>query len=368
MKILALILLIILVLYGYFILRTLYGCLKIKPFSSSSKQPMNSFSVVIPFRNEKENLQILIHSLSKLNYPKELFEVILVDDDSDEAFPIPTTNFSLAILPNHRKSASPKKDAIETAIKRATYNWIITSDADCVFSENWLLVLDDFIQEHSQAKMVCGMVLTSKRKRFVEHFQLIDFMSLQSATIGGFGIDKPFMCNGANFAYTRDFFEELNGFSGNQQYAGGDDVFLLQKAVKATAENVFYLRSEEHLVLTRPVERWSAFLSQRIRWASKTKAYENSFAKQLAIVIFLGNLGFLVALGGLFFSWYFIGFIILKIAVDLVLIGQTRNYAQPLNKFTVLFSCLIYPFFSTVTAVFVLFFNRYSWKGRQYNI
>lgn len=368
MKTLALVLLIILIFYGYFILRTLYGCLKLKSFSSSSKQPKNSFTVVVPFRNEKENLQNLIHSLSKLNYPKDLFEVILVDDDSEEYFPILNTTFSLSVLQNHRKSASPKKDAIETAIQKANFNWIVTTDADCIFSENWLLVLDNFIQERPQSKMVCGMVFTQKGESFLEDFQSLDFMSLQSATIGGFGIGKAFMCNGANFAYTKDFFAELDGFSGNQDFAGGDDVFLLQKAANIATENLFYLRAKEHLVLTRPVEQWSTFLSQRIRWASKTKGYQSSFAKQLAIAIFLGNLGFLAALLGLFFSWYFLGFIVLKITLDLLLIRQTSSYVPALNKFFIILSCFIYPFISSAIAMYVLLFKHYNWKGRTYKI
>lgn len=368
MKTLALVLLLILIFYGYYILRTLYGCLKLKPFSATTIQPANSFSVVVPFRNEKENLEKLLHSLSKLNYPKDLFEVILVDDDSSQPFSIPNTNFSVAVLPNQRKSASPKKDAIETAIKRAQFNWIITTDADCLVSENWLLVLDNFIQAQPKAKMVCGMVFTQKGKTFLEDFQLLDFMSLQSATIGSFGIDKAFMCNGANFAYTKDFFDQLEGFSGNHDFAGGDDVFLLQKAVQRAKENLFYLRAEEHIVLTRPVQQWSALFSQRIRWASKTKGYQSSFAKQLAIAILLGNLGFIAALFGLFFSGYFLGFIVLKITLDLLLIRQTSQYAARLNTFSILLSCMLYPFVSTAIGLYVLFFKKYNWKGRGYDI
>jgi hypothetical protein len=54
-------------------------------------------------------------------------------------------------------------------------------------------------------------------------------LSLQGATIGSFGIGKGFMCNGANLAYKKSLFQELNGFQGNDTIASGDDVFLLQK-------------------------------------------------------------------------------------------------------------------------------------------
>jgi hypothetical protein len=70
----------------------------------------------------------------------------------------------------------------------------------------------------------------------LDHFQQLDLTSLQGATIGSFGLNKAFMCNGANFAYTKSLFEKLNGFDGNNKIASGDDVFLLQKAVEKFPE------------------------------------------------------------------------------------------------------------------------------------
>ena len=43
-----------------------------------SETPTSTFSIIIPFRNEANNLQELINSLNILDYPKELFEVIFV--------------------------------------------------------------------------------------------------------------------------------------------------------------------------------------------------------------------------------------------------------------------------------------------------
>jgi hypothetical protein len=56
-------------------------------------------------------------------------------------------------------------------------------------------------------------------------------MSLQGATsvvLNG----KGFMCNGANLAYTKTFFQELNGFDGNDKIASGDDVFYCRKRLR----------------------------------------------------------------------------------------------------------------------------------------
>jgi hypothetical protein len=46
--------------------------------------------------------------------------------------------------------------------------------------------------------------------------------------MGSFGIGG-FMCNGANFAYTKSLFEDLSGFDGNNTIASGDDVFFYKK-------------------------------------------------------------------------------------------------------------------------------------------
>ena len=61
----------------------IYGFTKVKTFESENSQPITKFSIIVPFRNESEDLPKLLQSISILNYPNNLFEVILVDDASD---------------------------------------------------------------------------------------------------------------------------------------------------------------------------------------------------------------------------------------------------------------------------------------------
>src|SRR5690554_4928738 len=356
------ILLLVFMLYGFFILWITFGHFRIKEFSFEPNVPQHTFTIVVPFRNEKENLPILLSSFSKLNYPNELFEVIFMDDNSNDKYSISTDWFDSSIIPNQRKSGAPKKDAINLAVQNAKFDWIITTDADCEVPENWLSVLDSFIQKNSQAKMVCGMVFTKDKSNFLSRFQLLDFMSLQSVTIGTFGIGKPFMCNGANFAYKKEFFKELNGFLGNEKIASGDDVFLLQKALKNHSKHVFYLKSEDFVVLTNPVLSWKELFFQRVRWASKTKAYKSIFAKLLAVVVLLGNLGFIFSVFGLFLSWSFLWLIGCKLLVDFIVLIQSKKT----NPTLFLLSGFIYPFFSFCVGMYVLFNRKYIWKDRVF--
>ena len=72
--------------YLLFIGQLIYGCNRMKRFSKKEFTPKTSFTIVVPFRNEKENLPNLLHSISLLNYPKDLVEIILVDDDSNDSW------------------------------------------------------------------------------------------------------------------------------------------------------------------------------------------------------------------------------------------------------------------------------------------
>ena len=353
--------------YILFIGQLIYGFNRMRRFSKAEFIPKTSFSIVVPFRNEKENLPNLLHSISLLNYPKELVEVILVDDDSDDEFRIQNLEFRIQMIKNVRKSNSPKKDAIETAIQIAKHDWIITTDADCLVQKDWLTIYDQYIQKN-EVEMVASGVCYIPKKGFLSAFQNLDFLSLQGATIGSFGINQPFMCNGANFAYSKSFFKELNGFQGNETIASGDDVFLLQKAVSFAPKKVGFLLAKESIVATNPVATWSDLFQQRVRWASKSTGYSSVYGKLLALVVFGGNLAWIVSfllwLVGLLDQNIFMLFVALKFLIDFILIYKTANFFESKLQY-VLASSLLYPFFSVSVAVYSLF-GKYSWKGRNF--
>ncbi len=353
--------------YLLFIGQLIYGFNRMKHFSKKEFTPKTSFTIVVPFRNEKENLPNLLHSILLLNYPKDLVEIILVDDDSDDEFRIQNLEFRIQMVKNIRKSNSPKKDAIETAIQIAKHDWIITTDADCLVQKDWLTIYDQYIQKN-EVKMVASGVCYLPKNGFLSAFQNLDFLSLQGATIGSFGIGKPFMCNGANFAYSKQFFKELNGFQGNETIASGDDVFLLQKAVSFAPKKVGFLLAKESIVATKPAGTCSELFQQRVRWASKSTGYSSVYGKLLALVVFSGNLvwivSFLLWLVGLLDQNIFMLFVAFKFLIDFILIYKTANFFESKLQY-VLASSLLYHFFSVSVAVYSLF-GKYSWKGRDF--
>lgn len=361
------ILFIILVVYVLFISVLIFGFGKMNQKEKVIIKPKTTFTIVVPFRNETENLPKLLHSISQLNYPTELFEVILVDDDSDEEFRNQNLEFRIQIIKNIRKSNSPKKDAIETAVKIAKNDWIITTDADCLAQKDWLNSFDQIIQEKG-LKMIAAGVTYLPKKGFLAAFQTLDFVSLQGATIGSFGIKKPFMCNGANFTYSKAFFNELNGFDGNENIASGDDVFLLQKAVLKEPKSVGFLYNSKSIVATPTVETWKKLFMQRVRWAAKSTGYSSVFGKTLALVVFATNISWILCLGlwiiGKLNQNYFMLFIGSKFLIDLILLQKSANFFKTKLKW-ILAGSLLYPFFSSTVALYSLF-GKFEWKGRTF--
>ncbi len=359
------------ILIGAFII----GFFRIKEFKLKKTPPSNTFTIIIPFRNEAQNLPELLNSLSKLKYPKELFEILLINDESEDDFMSIISNYNannLRVINNERNSNSPKKNAIETGIRHSNFDWILTTDADCILPEYWVNSYDEFIQMNAPV-FIAGPVTFKINNTFLDKFQLLDFMALIGCSIGGFGILKPFMCNGANLCYKKDAFIAVNGFEGNKNIASGDDIFLLEKMIKKYPKQTKYLKSLDTLVVTSTMSTIRDLFSQRIRWASKTNSYTNSFTKFISLTIFLINLLCAVIITKSIIyqtiSSFSILILSLKVGIDFIIILITLKFMKKSTE--IIFFPIIsifHPFFNLAVAILTLIRRKYNWKNRDINI
>lgn len=376
MGIVSIVLLVILLVYVFLILQLILGFNKVKSFEVTDVTPKTAFTIVVPFRNEAKNLPTLLESISNLSYPHKLIEIILVDDFSTDhservciQWRMKHEHLDTTLLENLILSGSPKKDAIRRAMPIAKHDWIVTTDADCVVNKNWLLTLDNYIQVN-QPEMIVGAVMYKAKNNWFHHFQQLDLMSLQGVTIGSFGIGKPFMCNGANFGYTKKFFHEIGGFGGISEKVSGDDVFLLQKAINVNKDKVHYLKNNDVIVKTKPENDLFKLFMQRVRWAGKSTGYKSIYAKFLAVVVMLMNTslvcGLMLMVYGCF-DWriLLIAFLI-KYIVDYIMLYKSNAYLRKGKFFVPIASSVIYPFFSSLIGIYSLF-GSFRWKGRKFS-
>ncbi|HEV8079479.1 MAG TPA: glycosyltransferase [Chitinophagaceae bacterium] len=333
-------------------------------------------SVIIPARNEEGNIGACLTSVVNQSYPKNLFEIIVVDDFSTDSTATIINSFSkenvsLISLKDFVKEGelnSYKKKAIEVAISNAKGALIVTTDADCIVPHLWLQRIASFYKRYHPA-FIAAPVAYYGETNFLKIFQTLDFMTLQGITAAS--VYKKFhsMCNGANLAYEKAVFLEVGGFRGIENIASGDDMLLMNKISDRYPERVLFLKSPDAIVRTKPANTLQDFFNQRIRWASKADKYTDKKIIAVLLLVYLFNawllfLGILsILLPHVFYG--FIGVLISKTIIELFFLYPVARFfnkekllwwfplAQPLH--------IIY----TVIAGWLGKFGSYKWKERK---
>ena len=85
-------------LYGLLILYYWQSWKSIPGFIPGNRLPATKISVIVPARNEQENIGSLLQALQEQTYPAALFEVIVVDDHSTDETVIVAQKFPGVIL------------------------------------------------------------------------------------------------------------------------------------------------------------------------------------------------------------------------------------------------------------------------------
>jgi len=328
-------------------------------------------SVVVAARNESANIESLLRALQQQTLSPQRFEVIIVDDYSEDdtaakVKSIPMPNLRLT-QPLADALHSSKKKAIEAGIALASGNYIVTTDADCLPHPEWLQTIYQTLQT-TGASFIAAPVKFS-HSNFFEIFQCLDFIVLQGITAASVQTKLHAMCNGANLVYSKKAFEDVRGFEGIDTVATGDDMLLMHKIWKLDPSKVIYLKDQRAIVSTAPMPSVDQFLMQRRRWASKTFVYQD--ARIIAILLFVFALNlylFSLAITAIFIPKLWLTLLIALIAKTIVEWPFTSHIASFFGEKKLMRYFLFFqPFHITYTVVVgaISQFGKYEWKGRK---
>jgi len=333
-------------------------------------------SVIIPARNEEGNIGACLTSVINQSYPKNLFEIIVVDDFSTDGTAAIINSFSkenvsLVSLKDFVKEGdlnSYKKKAIEIAISNAKGALIVTTDADCIVPHSWLQRIASFYEMYHPA-FIAAPVAYYGENNFLKIFQTLDFITLQGITAAS--VYKKFhsMCNGANLAYEKAVFLEVGGFTGIDNIASGDDMLLMHKIFERYPERVLFLKSPDAIVKTKTANTLKEFLNQRIRWASKADKYTDKKITAVLLLVYLFN-AWLLFLGilSILLPHVFCGFVGVLIAKTIVELFFLYPVARFFNKEKLLWwfpAAQPFHILYTVIAGWLGKFGSYKWKERK---
>lgn len=342
------------------------------PTNSNAGSGHIPVSIVLVARNEALNIQATLSSLFAQNYPKHLLEVILVDDNStDDTLAVAAQfgheNLKILQLDAQAVTNSFKKAAISQAIRYATGQLIVTTDADCTMGNKWLSAMVGFYESNS-CKIISGPVVFYKERNFFERIQTLEFLFLIGMGAAAIGNRKPITCNGANLLYEKAAFEAVGGFSGIDDLASGDDELLLHKMADISTNAVGFAKSIDAMVYTYPKPTWRDFIQQRKRWASKSTRYTNKPIVFMGIATWLFNLSILINFVlGIFNSQFLIisAFqLCMKMGVEYIFLFRiTRfNNRTDIQKYAPLVSILHVLYLIYIGIAGNL--GKYHWKGR----
>lgn len=371
--------------YIWLILYYRKAWMEIPDFKIAGKSNGNGpfISIIIAARNEEKNIGACIQSILNQTYTKDKFEIIVTDDHStDKTVSIIQSfqNQNIALLHlsdfiDDQRLNSYKKKSIDTALKFAKGELIVTTDADCLAPKKWLETLAGFYQEKSPVFVALPVMFhpplpsDSFLKKLFKIFQSLDFMSLQGITGASVFKNIHAMCNGANLAYRRDVFFEVGGFEGIDDLATGDDMLLMHKIQKRYRKEIMFLKSRDVIVKTQTADTLKDFMNQRIRWASKADRYTDRKITGVLLLVYLLNVWLLILAVISFFNlnalYLFVISGLIKTIIELIFLFPVAGFFNRKKYLWCFLPAQPFHILYTVIAGWLGKFGSYQWKGRK---
>lgn len=294
------------------------------------------FSIVIACKNEENNLISLFDAFRNLDYPKNDFELILVDDHStDQSFSM-MQKFCLENPQFHALRVDypykGKKSALDKGIRFATYPNVLLCDADCIPQAQWLSEWSRAFSDQDLPDFVIAYSPELESSAFRSFITLITASNYASTCALG----SPFSCTGRHLLIKKKTFLELGAYSDIEHIQSGDDKLLLNKFVKAK-KKVAYTYSPK--LYTKPVSR-TLRKNQDLRRFGKF-SMSRFFWKMISVLV---ALFFLYLPYDLFFNQNYTQFIMLYLSAFAYVFISACLHKEKF-RFLFLLFIIIYPYF-----------------------
>jgi glycosyltransferase involved in cell wall biosynthesis len=241
-----------------------------------------TISVVIPTYNRKELLENCVNSLFNQTYPKDGYDILVIDDGSDDGTEdlldgiIKNAPCELRYLKQEHKGPASARNL---GIKNSKGEIVAFIDDDCIADENWLENISMCFNEDVAG--VEGRIITTSDKTPFSHYV--------ENLYGGFYLT-------ANVAYKKETLLEVGLFDETYPYPAAEDFDLAFKILERGHKISFC----ENVIVTHPPvkESLKEYYKTRRYWFSAIKLYEkhpdivktkqhNSILKLILFYIFI---------------------------------------------------------------------------------
>ena len=349
-------------------------------FRSSTQIPCSEepfVTVVIAARNEASYIRTCVNGLINQTYPANRYEVLVVDDESDDQTRSIVEEVSrsnplvrcLSVGDSFQHMVA-KKRPLSVGIREARGEIILTTDGDCRVPPTWISGMVGCF--HPEVGAVIGFSQVKspdEQLSAFERLQGFDFLTLMTAAAGTASMGLPLAATGQNLAYRRSLFNQVGGFEKIGHRPSGDDVLLLQLFSRVKNYRIEFSSTPGTFVSTWRTESPKQFYQQRKRWASNA-LYQLKLNRGFFLYISaVFSISLLAPLGAIFGTpagsrLLPLGCLSLKAMLDLIvsLKGASRFNRPDLLKAFPVWEILQYPY--TVLMGVAGSLGRIKWKKR----
>lgn len=337
----------------------------------TQKQKTNHFepfvSIVVPARNEEQNIEGVINSLKKINYPKDKFEVIIVNDRSTDGTRELVenainglANFKLVNIENEaQKHQIPgKAGAVHVGVENSIGEVIFVTDADCTVQPNWIKKIVKLYYDKDTGFVTSYTNVVGSR--FFDKIQAVEWIYMHTMAMGGVGMNQPLGCYGNNLTFRRSYYLNFGGYA-KIPFSVTEDL-ALQKAFHSQNYRIHYYIDPETTVDTKPVKNITEYFSQHHRWA------RGGLNLGWRAVIFVLS-SFAIWAGFLYFAffgdWFHLLILLLiRIFGDLVLLISPLSILKKISYIFLIPIAVLFFLLVELTIPFSILNENVKWKDQ----
>jgi len=349
----------------------IYGSLKTRKKSilNLNKIYQPFVSIIIPARNEEKNIEKAITSVLKSNYPKDLYEIIAVNDRSEDKTAEILSNLAknysnLKILNVTEVSNNPnlkgKAGALHNGILYAKGEIILMTDADCQVDPNWIR---ETVYRFSDTniKMVSSYTIIEGNRIF-DKLQAIQWIYLQKMASSGPAYKYPLGCFGTNLSIRKDTYFEIGGYE-NIEFSVTEDYALL-KAVMKSGYQVSYITNPNAIVHTKSCQTFQELISQLRRWAKGglDLKWIAAFFVLSSLSVWFGLISSIILNNYLFFILFFL----IKFGGDFILITESLLILKQNKLIKWVLPSLLFFMIMEILIPPLMINTKINWKGQYF--
>ncbi len=334
-------------------------------------------SIIIPARNESQNILACINSiLANDNISVIEPQIIVIDDHSSDNTVEIVRNINspyvqvLSLKIDKSTDSSNainayKKAAINYGLKHCKNDFIIQFDADTIVPPKYLSTILNY-QSQYKGQFLAAPVKFEPCNKLIHHFQQLDIIGMMAVTGAGIQSKNWYMANGANMCYMK----KKVSFAATD-IASGDDTYAIQNIAQSEPEAIYYIKDKNAIVTTAPIDDYRSLYQQRIRWATKNKLMKGYKMQVMMLIPFINALVLMIHIPLMIYiglpAFIFCLFhITSKLMIDYLYLRELSDFFDTKASMKYfLVSNIMHVIYLSGIGFLSLFVKKYNWKGRS---